>query len=900
MLVGSDDRPRVTDFGLAKRLTNSKLETPNSELTLSGHVLGSPNYLPPEQSGGARSKVGPTSDVYSLGAILYHLLTARPPFRAETISETLQQVQTSEPLSPRLLNPSVPRDLETICLKCLEKEPSRRYQTAQDLVEELDRFLRDEPIHARPVIRAERAWRWCRRKPALAGVGGFAFLLLLIVLLGGPIALFQINQKKLEAERNLYSANMKFASEALRDGSIDHAQALLGPQPANENDSLRNFEWRHLWHAMQQRKAKLTLRGLPNNGWRGTRLERIGDRLYNVEPTRGQIRAWDVKTWTNLLLPIPEQSSSVEWWWTLAEETAFAVDNPNRTLTVYQLPDFKRVLVIPLAGNARRAAISPDQHTLALCFKEAGAQRVGIWDTVQGTERGVVGPYEGEVFHLLFSPDSRVVAVACGDGVIELRDAVSLKPLPSPPKNRVGPWDVLFALGGQRLLFDRRDESETLHVWDRDALSSATLRKEGVASSLDWFFGVSSDGKIVLTAGYSGEVRLHEAKTLRECGKFRGHRANITAFEFSPESSLLATGSIDHSVKLWDVATGGELTTLGGHGNLISDLVFSEDGKALVTIDADGQIKVWDVPTMISANVLIRNSKASWRFHLSPDERTIAAVDVGGTVHVWDRFRRTEIHSIQVGQFADGDSDVALAPNGNSVGWLVRDSLGLLDLETRKHKRIEIQGNRTAGLAGLTFSPDGREIAFSSHTNVVLCEVATGNLRPFASFAEETDSLSYSPNGELLAFGHEHGTVTLWDRRSERKLDECRDAHVFLVSCVAFSTDGQWLASSGSQTINLWRVTNKRLEQRKKLTAHVGYMTAVAFSPDGKRLVSASSDQTLKLWNTSDGMEVGTLYGHSSCVSDVFFSKSGHAIFSNGQDGTIRIWEAPPLAQLRR
>src|SRR6266446_9843760 len=151
VLIGSDDRPRVTDFGLAKRFDTE------SSLTLSGHALGSPNYLPPEQAGGGRQKVGRASDVYSLGAILYHLLTARPPFRAETIAETLAQVQQAEPLAPRLLNPSVPRDLETICLKCLEKEPARRYATAQALAEDLRAFLEGRPIQARPVGAVERA-----------------------------------------------------------------------------------------------------------------------------------------------------------------------------------------------------------------------------------------------------------------------------------------------------------------------------------------------------------------------------------------------------------------------------------------------------------------------------------------------------------------------------------------------------------------------------------------------------------------------------------------------------------------------------------------------------------------------------------------------------------------------
>src|SRR5439155_18938379 len=196
ILIGSDDRPRVTDFGLAKRFDS------DSSLTLTGQVLGSPNYMPPEQAGQGAGKVGRRSDVYSLGAILYHLLTGRPPFRADTLTETLRQVHDSEPLSPRLLNPSVPSDIETICLKCLAKESAKRFSSAQELAEDLDRFLKNEPIHARPVTHAERVWRWCRRKPALAGALGAAAALLLVVTIGSPIAALHIQRARRAEERS--------------------------------------------------------------------------------------------------------------------------------------------------------------------------------------------------------------------------------------------------------------------------------------------------------------------------------------------------------------------------------------------------------------------------------------------------------------------------------------------------------------------------------------------------------------------------------------------------------------------------------------------------------------------------------------------------------------------------
>ncbi|MGH7968647.1 MAG: serine/threonine-protein kinase, partial [Limisphaerales bacterium] len=209
-------QPRVTDFGLAKRMDSE------SSFTVTGHMLGSPSFMPPEQASHDRGKVGPPADVYALGAILYHLLTARSPFQGESLAAVVTEVLNSEPISPRLLNPSVPRDLETICLKCLEKEPARRYATAEELANELGRFLDDVPILARPVGPTARLWRWCRRKPAIATLAAIVLILVLVVLFGAPIAIFRIDRARLDAElsrveteRNLYAADMRLASESL-------------------------------------------------------------------------------------------------------------------------------------------------------------------------------------------------------------------------------------------------------------------------------------------------------------------------------------------------------------------------------------------------------------------------------------------------------------------------------------------------------------------------------------------------------------------------------------------------------------------------------------------------------------------------------------------------------------
>jgi tetratricopeptide (TPR) repeat protein len=237
ILIDENDQPRITDFGLAKRLNDSQLSTPDPQLTLTGQVLGSPSFIPPEQAAGQKDAIGPASDVYSLGAILYHLLTGRPPFVAETMTATLRMVAETEPVSPRLLNTSVPRDLETICLKCLEKEPSRRYLTAQALAEDLNRFLRNEPILARPAGVGLKVHRWCLRNKPLAIAGTALLALLLVVAIGSPIAALRINRERQQAESNGRRAQIEAAKSRRVASFLEDMLLSAGPSVARGRDA---------------------------------------------------------------------------------------------------------------------------------------------------------------------------------------------------------------------------------------------------------------------------------------------------------------------------------------------------------------------------------------------------------------------------------------------------------------------------------------------------------------------------------------------------------------------------------------------------------------------------------------------------------------------------------------
>jgi serine/threonine protein kinase len=302
ILIDRNHQPQITDFGLAKRVDV------DSDLTQSGQVLGSPSYMPPEQASAEHGEVGPASDVYALGAILYELLAGRPPFKAETATETLLQVLSNEPISPRELNLKVPRDLETICLKCLEKDPSRRYATAGALADDLDRFLRGEPIRARPSSKLGRAWRWCKRNPVVSSlVAGLA-----VVLLAGMVGVTwqwktaegarNVAEKEAERRRRLlYVSEMVMAEQAWKAGNVTGVEELLQRhRRRSDEEDLRGFHWFYLNQSCQRSKDASTLlhKDLVRNAAISPDGKTVAAAGYSTS-----VRLWDSKTKTLVRTP---------------------------------------------------------------------------------------------------------------------------------------------------------------------------------------------------------------------------------------------------------------------------------------------------------------------------------------------------------------------------------------------------------------------------------------------------------------------------------------------------------------------------------------------------------------------------------------------------------------------
>lgn len=890
LIDSATDQPRVTDFGLARRLDGE------SSLTVTGQVLGSPNFMPPEQAGGGRTALGRHGDVYGLGAILYYLVTARAPFQAQSLEATVTQVVNADPVAPRLLNPAVRPDLETICLKCLEKEPSRRYQSAEELAQELGRFLNGEPILARPVSRSERAWRWCRRKPALATLGASALALLMVVLVGAPIALVRIQQARVEAERNLYAADMKLVSEAVKEGAYDNARELLARhRPTRRQKDLRGFEWRYFWKVLEDQQPVRSLEGLSaTTGWADGSLCVRGNILYNESGT--ELRAWDMKTWEPLPLNKPPQPNWVNWVWYPAWDRACAVDGSNATVSVYHLPGFDNALTLPMPGPVSRAALSRNGDLLAAAVQSGGKWRSLVWDLRRGVPLGASAECASGIAQLVFSPDDTLLGVSCWDGVIGIWDLADSTPRPSPPKGENGNREIQFFPDSRRLLFGG-DAGQPYRVWDIQTESESELGARGTQPSS--FLGFSPDGKLLVTSPNRADVTLFDAGSLQLIGTLRGHLGLTRGTGYSPDGKLLATASVDQTARVWDLATLREVAVLGGFGERISDVQFSRDGRAIVLISGFGALKVYDRSKVVNRGLFatVPDPGGVYSMALSPDRHTFATLSLTGNMAIWDRTNQTPLWSQRLDR--PDMPRIRYSPDGNTLAWNTQDALKVLTVKSRAVTSIPLNGTPGEVVRPVAFSPDGLELAYSCRTQLWVLDLKLQHSRLFAPTDDEVFSMNYSPDGKRLVFGDRLGSLTMCDRLSRQVLFKTT-AHRPHCATAEFSPDGRLLVTAGHEALlKLWVVHPKSLTLKYTLRGHRGYPSC-SFSPDGTRLVSGSSDQMTKLWDVERGVELATLYGHTDYLSGARFAEDGNTLYSTGfgDDRQIRYWEAPPLDQI--
>jgi WD40 repeat protein len=556
VLIDSNDQPRITDFGLAKRLLE------DSDLTVTGQVLGSPNYMPPEQASAERGKMGPASDVYSLGAILYHALTGRAPFVGQTLADTLEQVLHKEPIAARLLTPSVPPDLETICSKCLEKEPSKRYTTAQELADELGRFLRDEPIHARPITRSERLRRWCRRNPALSASLALAVVLLLVLGIGSPIAVLRIRRAQWKAEENLYAANIDKAFQAAEEHDVSRVrERLRWIDESPRQKGMRGWEWRYLKQRAQ------------------------GDELGIL----GQHPSWlaDLAVSTDGLRLATISEDGVATLWDLVTEKVLAQWKAHANRFEHQ-PDWSHHAVV----------FTPDGATL-ITAGEDGSVRFWNLRSQPGSRPPIhsITNLDYAVNRLAISSDGKLLAGQGWGYRVYLWKLSETGPelLKAFETSALVPFGASFSPDATMLLVGWADQPVVRY----DLSTPALPREIGPLADCTGPFAFSPDGKWLASAGSSRHVvRRWSWPGLISMPELHVKGGNVVGFAVSPDSRLLVAGLLSGQLNSWDLTNRApqEAVVFQGHEEAVVGVAFGYGGDhlKLLSISWDKSIRLWD------------------------------------------------------------------------------------------------------------------------------------------------------------------------------------------------------------------------------------------------------------------------------------------------------------------
>jgi WD40 repeat protein len=923
----NDFVPKISDFGLAKRLTGEGgasatggspvADAPGSPgYTPTGAVLGTPSYMAPEQAGGVTRQLGPGCDIYSLGGILYELLTGRPPFQGESVLDTLQLVLTQDPVPVRRLQPRVPRDLETICLRCLQKEPRKRYASARELADELGRFLRGEPIRARPIGRGERLWRWCRRNPALAVAGGLA-------LAGGALAIvlsisFAVYQSQAaenlrralalaedreglaqrraaalhkeqratkaaltEAQRERDRAGRRLAENHLRQAqaacetNADPAHGMLllcralEVWPANAVDLRRVIRanlagWRREIHALEailEQPYLVSAVGFSRDG------KVLLTRCAKFLATQGEARLWEGTSGRPLGPPLPHPGGLQAA--TLSPDSRSVVTGgADGKVRRWSVPE-GRLLGEPLVHPKAiyDVTISPDGQTLAVACAD---QTVWRWDVASGKPRGKPLAHPHPVGGLAFSPDSQTLAVRCvayqGSGDVRLWDVASGKPVGKPLAHKGGVGSMAFSPDGRAMLTGGNDNTAQLWSVATGAAVGPALPHGGIVNQVAF----RPDGRVLLTGCSDGAVRLWDRTNGRPVGRVLWHRGSVMAVAFSPDGQTILTGSYDRMARLWDTVSGLALGPPLRHNGLVTAVAFSPDGRRIVTGGWDNQARLWRRGAGPSPDFPLPHASPIFVVAISPNGKLAVTGSGDGTARLWDVATGRPLGgplkqtgAIQAVAFSR-DSRLLLTGGGDSLkktgeARLWDTATGRAHGPPLRH-RFEVHA--------VAFAPDGRAVLTGSGDDIENF-IGTFTNRPGKGEAQLWDVVTGKPLGPALK--HKAG-----------------------VHAVSFSPDGRTLLSGGhDQTAQLWdRATGRAVGKRLH---HGGLVNVAVFSPGG-RLVVTGGNCGIRLWDTATGKPLGPLIPHLGTVQAAVFSPDGKIVLTGGGEpmqglGGARLWD---------
>lgn len=916
ILIGTDGQPRLADFGLAKR------ETDDDCLTADDRVLGTPAYMSPEQAWGKRAGIDKRTDIYSLGTVLYQLLTHELPFRGEP-RMVRRQVIDEDPRNPRSLNSDIPADLETICQKAMEKEPAKRYQTAGDLAADIEHWLHREPIRARPVGRPERAWRWCRRNPLTAGLVASIALLLSTIACGATLLYAGEHKARTEVEQ-LLSDNRELLSKSY----VERASRHLRPDGAMEAYSpIKALPWFQAAMVIDE-----------NNPFRrdASRL-RVGAALRSA-PAVEKLWSHGGAVQVAALSPLKDRFFTG------------GVDGTGRLWEVAKEEASKPDLIHPASVSS--AEFSPDGKLLLTGCRDGAAR---LWDVSSGKlwsgpfrdeewikQQPKLGSAPGHDFRARFSATGRFFVTIRGRAA-RVWDTASGKPV-----------GKLFFSRSPRIVSAEfiRDES-TLLIAGSDGSMSAV----DVASGKERYrLGQSSinvvpapaitrDAKLVAGVRGTKSVMLWSS----DSGKPLAlpelvHESTVTALSFADDGRSLATGTKDGTIFLWSTNAGkqiwkrrvsfGEIRNIeaGGSGkplvvntigvngayvldsdsgNLVAEPIIAPSPIQLVKTLAepgllavatyDGMIRCWRFDGGEPA-ILLPHSHRVCAAAVSGDRRVVATIDKADVCCLVASRENQSFEISNARTFAPGLGealDAALSADGSKLAIADRGS-NLATFETSKAPRLLARMETGQLVVRIAFSSNGRHlVTFSQNGQAAVWDSQSGERTRQEQFDASRDGrlIDVQKNGDLWLIGTNNHFV-VWDPLTGMRRGPQVTQESFFVSC-RLTSDGRFaLTASNDQMARIWDVASGKLvASTPKLSSPV---LSVEFSPDGKRFATGGVDGLGRVWRTSDAQPVTGALMHAQPITGLHFSPDGRWLVTSSLDSgdnanvdtVIRAWDA--------
>ena len=932
--------PKLTDFGLAKRLDSA----PGDDGTKTGAVMGTPSYIAPEQAAGKSRQVGPGADIYALGAILYECLTGRPPFRGESPLDTVLQVLKDDPVPPRQLQPTVPRDLETICLKCLAKTPEKRYATALALGDDLRRFLNGEPIHARPVSAWGRGVKWARRHPALAVFGAVtvAATVALVGVLSVSYARVRdaVEQKELEAEaartakeqeraarrraealaaenetarRAAVAQSEQLAREAERTKRAAYALQLAqiaamaerGPRralallddPVRCPPELRDFTWAYLRRLCQ--REDLVYGDHPKADALHAVAVAPGGTFVATAGRDGRVRVWDPRTGRTWAVLDGHRGTVLSLAFS-PDGGVLAAAGVDHRIHLWEFP----ADMLELARRATNAFTFLQPLVKPAVLAPAVALADGLGSEVNG---------------VAFTPDGRTLAAALGDGRVKFWNLGGWRANGCDAAALGGPVAVGLMLGRGRTrsrpvwhehefyahngparclafndagtLLATGGDDKTARVWPTDPAAQVRVIDRHAEAVLAVAF--APDGRTLATAnnGPTPTIRLIDAETWRDTRRLIGHTAKVHGLAFSPDGALLASAAADRSVRLWDVEDGRERVVLLGHEAGVRGVAFGADRRAVVSAGADGTARVWQT-----------GARANESADLTRDGQ-LAAAAVGGAgtpFVVGDEAGRVQVLLTDV---TFGGRGPAAAPGGAFLFW-----------------RVPVEFEPHGPVRAVVAAPDGGAVVVAAGDALYLWRIfqfrsraaLPGSTLPIAvarplrvPTPKPVAAMAADPSDRFLATLDADG-VRVWDLRqlllshggeafaAPPVLPGTADAHA-----VAFHPKGDRLAVASGTGLRVIDLAGKALADLP--TAHPARIEALAFDPAGGALATGDAGGLVKVWRVEEHGELtaqAELEGHTDAVTTLCFNPTGRTLASGGADRSVILWD--PLAGQER